>query len=72
MRILITGSSGLIGSEAVKHFSQCNYDIVGIDNNGRKDFFGADADTSSVQKSLENTPNYQFYNLDITKVCTDE
>jgi CDP-paratose 2-epimerase len=68
MRILITGSSGLIGSEAVKHFSRFNYDIVGIDNNGRKDFFGVAGDTSSVQESLKNTPKYQFHNLDITNI----
>jgi CDP-paratose 2-epimerase len=68
MRILITGSSGLIGSEAVKHFSRYNCDIVGIDNNGRKDFFGTEGDTSSVQESLKNTPNYRFHNLDITNI----
>jgi CDP-paratose 2-epimerase len=66
MRILITGSSGLIGSEAVKHFSQYDCDIIGIDNNGRKDFFGADGDTSSVQESLKNTQKYKFYDLDVT------
>jgi CDP-paratose 2-epimerase len=68
MRILITGSSGLIGSEAVKHFSQYNCDIVGIDNNGRKDFFGNEGDTSSIQESLKNTRNYQFHSLDITNI----
>ena len=68
MRILITGSSGLIGSEAVKHFSRYNYEIIGIDNNGRKDFFGSEGDTSSVQEDLKNTKNYQFYDIDITNV----
>ena len=37
---LITGCDGLIGSEAVKFFSNKNYKIIGIDNNSRKKFLG--------------------------------
>jgi CDP-paratose 2-epimerase len=40
---LITGSSGLIGSEAVKFFAGKGFQTVGIDNDMRKDFFGEDA-----------------------------
>jgi CDP-paratose 2-epimerase len=44
-KLLITGSSGLIGSEAVAHFDSLGYDVVGIDNNMRAFFFGPAADT---------------------------
>lgn len=43
--ILVTGSSGLIGSEAVEHFDGQGHVVVGIDNNMRREFFGAAGDT---------------------------
>jgi len=43
--ILVTGSSGLIGSEAVAHFDAQGHDVVGVDNNMRREFFGAAGDT---------------------------
>ena len=42
----MTGSSGLIGSEAVKFFHSQGFDVVGIDNNMREYFFGKDASVS--------------------------
>ncbi len=55
---LVTGSSGLIGSETCKFFHEKGMKIVGIDNDLRKYFFGADAstnwNTSQLQKSLKN------------------
>jgi FlaA1/EpsC-like NDP-sugar epimerase len=39
--VLVTGSSGLIGSEAVEHFDRQGNTVVGIDNNMRRKFFGA-------------------------------
>ena len=45
MKILVTGSSGLIGSEAVAHFDAQGHDVVGADNNMRRVFFGAAGDT---------------------------
>ena len=42
---LITGSNGLIGSEAVRHFHRLGWDVVGIDNDMRGRFFGAEAST---------------------------
>jgi CDP-paratose 2-epimerase len=44
-RILVTGSSGLIGSQAVEHFDRQGYAVVGVDNNMRREFFGAAGDT---------------------------
>ena len=53
MKILVTGSSGLIGSEAVVYFGGKGHRIFGIDNNLRKFFFGADGDTSPVLAMLK-------------------
>tara|TARA_B100001029_G_C15016147_1_gene427474 strand:- start:2 stop:1048 length:1047 start_codon:yes stop_codon:yes gene_type:complete len=65
--VIITGSCGLVGSEAVNFFSKKNYLVVGIDNNKRKFFFGKDGDTSWVKKKLilENK-NYKHFNIDIS------
>ena len=38
--IIVTGSCGLVGSEAVKFFLKKNFFVIGIDNNYRKKFFG--------------------------------
>ena len=46
MTILITGSSGLIGSEAVEHFDRLGRRVIGIDNNQREAFFGPAGDTT--------------------------
>jgi CDP-paratose 2-epimerase len=45
MKILVTGSSGLIGSEAVEHFDRQGHVVLGIDNNMRRVFFGPAGDT---------------------------
>jgi len=45
MKILVTGSSGLIGSEAVAHYDSQGHEVVGIDNNMRRLFFGPPGDT---------------------------
>ncbi|MDQ5822482.1 MAG: NAD-dependent epimerase, partial [Actinomycetota bacterium] len=42
-RALVTGSSGLIGSEAAIYFGALGLDVVGIDNDMRRVFFGPDA-----------------------------
>jgi CDP-paratose 2-epimerase len=63
---IITGSAGLIGSEAVKFFHGKGFDIVGIDNNMRKYFFGEDGSTEWNRKCLESTlNNYRHLDLDI-------
>jgi CDP-paratose 2-epimerase len=43
---LVTGSAGLIGSEAVRHFAALGMDVVGIDNDMRAKFFGPEASTA--------------------------
>ena len=63
---IITGSCGLVGSEAAIFFSKKGFDIVGIDNNSRKFFFGKDGDISWIKYKLKNTlKNYNHYNVDI-------
>ena len=52
--IIVTGSAGLIGSEASKFFHQKGFRIVGIDNDMRSYFFGEAASTQWNQKKLEN------------------
>lgn len=50
--VVITGSSGLIGSETAKFFHEKGFDVVGIDNNMRQYFFGADGSTEWNTKEL--------------------
>tara|TARA_B100001964_G_scaffold93293_1_gene104705 strand:- start:189 stop:329 length:141 start_codon:yes stop_codon:yes gene_type:complete len=46
MKILVTGSSGLIGSEAAEYFGRKGHEIIGVDNNLRKYLFGEQGDTT--------------------------
>lgn len=65
-KILITGSSGLVGSAAVMYFCDKGYDVVGIDNNMRLQFFGKEGDTSSNKRQLiKNYDHYEHHNFDI-------
>jgi CDP-paratose 2-epimerase len=67
MRVaIITGSAGLIGSEAVEFFSKKFDTVIGIDNNMRAYFFGADGSTEWNRDRLqEQIPNYKHYKADI-------
>jgi len=63
---LITGSAGLIGSESVGFFSDKFDLVIGIDNNLRQYFFGADGNTEWNRNRLsEQFQNYRHYNADI-------
>lgn len=65
--ILITGSSGLIGGEAVRFFADKGFFVVGIDNDMRKYFFGEEASTkwqaASLKEKLGN--KFKLYEADI-------
>jgi len=64
--IVITGSSGLIGSEAVLHFEKRGYRIVGVDNNMRADFFGPQGDTTwNLRRLQAQTKHFEHTPLDI-------
>ena len=64
--VLITGSCGLVGSESVKFFASKGFDIIGIDNNSRLEFFGKDGDINWIKKDLIDCyKNYTHKNVDI-------
>lgn len=64
--VLVTGSAGLIGSETARLFHDRGYKIVGVDNDMRQEFFGAEASTKWNQKSLEqDLGNYTHVSADI-------
>ena len=66
MKILVTGSSGLIGSEAVEHFDRQGHEVVGVDNNMRRDFFGAAGDTLwNLERLKRVTERFRYVGLDI-------
>ncbi|MGB9588042.1 MAG: NAD-dependent epimerase/dehydratase family protein [Armatimonadota bacterium] len=63
---IITGSAGLIGSEAVTYFANQGMDIVGIDNDMRRYFFGDEASTQWNRQRLESeVRQYKHYEVDI-------
>ena len=63
---LITGSCGLVGSESATFFSEKGFQIIGIDNNYRKVFFGKDGDISWLRNKLKKElKNYKHFNTDI-------
>lgn len=65
-KILITGSSGLIGSEVCMFFAERGFEIHGLDNNQRAVFFGPQGDTRWNQKRLENSlANFHHHEIDI-------
>ncbi len=64
--VIITGSAGLIGSQACDFFHNKGYKIIGIDNDMRSYFFGDAASTKQSSKSLvSKLENYEHYNIDI-------
>lgn len=64
--LLITGSTGLIGSECVLHFHEQGWKVHGIDNNMRRSFFGADGDTRwNLERIRRVAPRYEHHDLDI-------
>jgi len=65
-KLIVTGSSGLIGSEVVSHFCSQGWSVFGVDDNHRADFFGPAGDTRWNQKRLESTyKNFQHRDLNI-------
>lgn len=65
-KLLVTGSSGLIGSEVCIHFANLGWEIHGVDNNQRAVFFGPNGDTRWNQNRLEKSiSNFIHHELDI-------
>ena len=72
MRVAVTGSGGLIGSEACRFFLDLGAEVLGVDNNLRSYFFGPAGDTtgniSAIQKDYTNFKNYPIDLRDRDKV----
>lgn len=66
MKVFISGSSGLIGSELVTFFDSRASRVIGIDNNMRADFFGPEGDTTwNLQRLCQTTRQFSHHQLDI-------
>ena len=64
--VIVTGSGGLVGSAAVRHFVEQGFDVVGLENNMRAQFFGASASTSRVTRSLvARYPEFRSLEVDV-------
>jgi len=65
-RVLVTGSSGLVGSEAVAFFDHRGWEVDGVDNNMRRSFFGPDGDTSwNLARLRQCVRRFTHHDLDI-------
>ncbi len=66
MKVLITGSSGLIGSEAVSFYAETGCEVLGIDNNMREDFFGESGSTVwNKNRLVEKHKTFTSHDVDI-------
>src|SRR5690349_10346020 len=63
--VVVTGSGGLIGSEAVAHFIRAGYDVVGVENDMRSQFFGPEASTSRTTTRLREQFPDEFRNVEL-------
>ena len=61
---IVTGSAGLIGSEATRHFASKGLTVVGIDNDMRSEFFGPEASTSWQRQQLQNELGNRYVHVD--------
>ena len=70
--VMITGSSGLIGSETAKFFHSQGFDVVGIDNNMRAYFFGQDGSVEWNTRQLTTAlPRFRHAAIDIRDAVAD-
>lgn len=64
--VLVTGSSGLLGSACVRHFHALGHKVYGIDCNARKEFFGKGGDTEPTGRALfDECPRFEEHFIDI-------
>jgi CDP-paratose 2-epimerase len=62
---IITGSGGLIGSESAQHFVGAGYDVIGLENDMRARFFGAEASTAHTTERLIRALEGSFRSLEV-------
>ena len=66
MKVVITGSGGVVGSEAVRVLCERGWDVIGLDNDSRQAFFGEPASTRRVFEGLDRSfEGYRHLELDI-------
>lgn len=66
MSVIITGSTGLVGSSAAEFFAQKGFEVLGVDNDMRSRFFGASASTNwNRDRLIDLLPSYRHCNIDI-------
>jgi len=65
VNVLVTGSSGLIGSEAVRHFDAAGHTVHGLDNNMRREFFGPAGDTTWNLRRLMRETRFTPHDVDV-------
>jgi CDP-paratose 2-epimerase len=63
--VIITGAAGLIGSEAALHFGGLGLDVIGIDNDMRRVFFGADGSTDWNRQRVQTELGRGYHHLDL-------
>jgi CDP-paratose 2-epimerase len=64
--VIVTGSGGLIGSEAVRHFVASGFEVIGLENDMRSHFFGPEASTdSTTQQLVREFPEFRHVDIDI-------
>ncbi len=67
--VIVTGSSGLVGSEAVSHFHNKKFKVIGIDNDSRSYFFGKESSTRRMAlKQKKKFKNFKHYPIDIRNI----
>lgn len=67
MKLLVTGSSGLIGGELVEYFDGLGWEVIGVDNNMRAEFFGPQGDTLwNLHRVAHKCKNFKHEGVDIT------
>jgi CDP-paratose 2-epimerase len=63
---VVSGSGGLIGSESVRHLVETGWDVIGLENDLRAEFFGPEASTAAVSAELvERYPEFRWQEIDI-------
>jgi CDP-paratose 2-epimerase len=68
---LVTGSSGLIGSEAVSFLDERGWTVHGVDNNMRREFFGEHGDTTwNLERLRETTRRFEHHDVDVRDRAT--
>ena len=74
MRVLVTGSGGLIGSQACHFFHKKGYYVVGIDNDMRSYFFGEEGSNKNNLRELSDDlgSTYSHYSIDMVSSMVAE